>query len=69
MVNLYEHLLLVWLEFVEKYLPFFQQTKNKELLEEEIYTTIISILKTQEKKIEEISSKVDKYFSDFQSHG
>jgi len=35
--------------------------KNKELLEEEIYTTIISILKTQEKKIEEISSKVDKY--------
>ena len=36
--------------------------KDKQLLDEEIYTTIISILKKQEKKIEEISSKVNKYF-------
>ena len=43
--------------------------KNKQLLEEEIYTTIISILKKQEKKIDEISSTVDKYFGNFNKRG
>ena len=43
--------------------------KNKQLLEEEIYTTIISILKKQERKIEEISSRVNKHFGDFNKRG
>jgi hypothetical protein len=45
--------------------PCYPPQKNKQILKEEIYTTIISILKKQEKKIDEISSTIDKYFGDF----
>ena len=38
------------------YLP----QKNKQLLEEEIYTTIISILKKQQKEIAELQEKLNK---------
>jgi len=46
--------------------------KNKQLLEEEIYTTIISIFKKQQQEIDEISSTLDKfnkYFDDFKKRG
>ena len=38
------------------YLP----QKNKQLLEEEIYTTIISIFKKQQKEIAELREKLNK---------
>ena len=40
--------------------------KNKNLLEEEIYTTIISILKKQEREMEKINCKLDKYINEYE---
>ena len=47
-----------------------RKRKNRQLLEEEIYTTIISIFKKQQQEIDEISStldKLNKYFDDLRN--
>ena len=43
-----------------------RKEKNRQLLEEEIYTTIISILKKQEREMEKINCKLDKYINEYE---